>query len=383
VGEILALLQELGIEKETLVFFSGDNGGADYFRSEQHPRGIHGANTHPETGVEYRGKKGNLYEGGLRIPFIARWPGRIPAGRVSDHLGYFPDILPTIAEVTKATPPADIDGISLLPELIGPEAAGHAQSKHDYLYWELSGWTAIRQGDWRAVKPARADAWELYNVVQDPSESNDLGKAQPDVLSKLVALAESAHEPVREGTFRTTQRHERDRRAKFGKHDQPDPPAANKSLSLHKMPTEGMLSNADWRIVRCSSENTGNQKYAGNAIDGDPTTVWHTRFSGGAAPPPHELLIDLGADRTIRGFVYLGRQDGSWNGAIKDIEFSVGALPDQFGTPVVKATLKKAKSPQTVSCDETRGRYVLLRAHSEYSPDPTFATVAELGVIGE
>ena len=98
VGEILALLRELGIEQNTLVFFSGDNGGADYFASAKYPRGVHSANKNPQTGVEFRGKKGNLYEGGVRVPCIARWPGRIPPGRVSDHLGYFPDILPTVAE---------------------------------------------------------------------------------------------------------------------------------------------------------------------------------------------------------------------------------------------------------------------------------------------
>ena len=123
VGEVLALLKELGIEDNTLVFFSGDNGGADYFTSADHPRGIHSANKHPETGVEFRGKKGNLYEGGLRVPFLARWPGKIAPGRTTDHLSYFPDLLPTIAEVTGAKAPSDIDGISILPTLIGEAAA--------------------------------------------------------------------------------------------------------------------------------------------------------------------------------------------------------------------------------------------------------------------
>ena len=386
VGEVLALLRELGIEDNTLVFFSGDNGGADYFSSTEYPRGIHGANKHPETGVEYRGKKGNLYEGGLRIPFIARWPGKIASGRETDLLGYFPDILPTIAEVTGATPPADVDGISLLPELIGAEAAGHAQAEHDFLYWEIGGWIAIRQGNWRAVKPVRPDAWELYDLSSDPSESNDVADAHQEVLARLVSLAEQAHAPVQEGTFRTTVRHERDRRAKFGKQDETDPPP-NKpddkaSRSIRAMPTDGMLPNNGWKVVRVSSENTGNKKFARNAIDGDPTTLWHSRFSGSAAPPPHELVIDLGAQRTIRGFVYLGRQDGGWNGAIKDIEFAISEAPDQFGAPVVKQTLEKTKAPQRISCDETKGRYVLLRALSEYSGH-TFATVAELGVIGE
>ena len=216
VGEILALLKELGIEQNTLVFFSGDNGGADYFPSKEHPRGVHSANKHPDTGVEFRGKKGTLYEGGLRVPFIARWPGKIAPGSVSEHLGYFPDILPTLAEATGCTAPADTDGLSILPTLLGQSAA---QKQHDYLYWEINGWTAIREGQWRAVKPAKAKAWELNDVATDSSESSDLAAAQPDILAKLTALAAQAHEPAREGSFTHTDLHDRDRRAKYGKHD--------------------------------------------------------------------------------------------------------------------------------------------------------------------
>ncbi len=219
IGEVLALLKELNIDDNTLVFFSGDNGGADYFPSKELPRGVHYANKNPQTGVEYRGKKGDLYEGGLRVPFAARWPGKVKAGRVSEHLGYFPDILPTVAEATGATPPSDIDGVSILPELIGEAAAGHKQAQHDYLYWEIGGWTAIRQKNWRAVKPAKSTAWELYDLSSDPSEFKNLASAHPEVLNKLVALATAAHQPAVEGTFARTDRHERDRRAKYGKHD--------------------------------------------------------------------------------------------------------------------------------------------------------------------
>jgi arylsulfatase A-like enzyme len=221
VGEVLALLKELGLDDKTLVCFSGDNGGADYFVTPEHPRGVHSANKHPQTGVEFRGKKGNLYEGGLRVPFVARWPGKIAAGGTTDLLAYFPDILPTIADVTGATMPSEIDGVSLLPTLIGEKAAGKSQAKHDYLYWEINGWTAIRQGDWRAVKPEKSKSWELYNVASDTSESKDLAATEPAVLARLTALATAAHQPVREGTFANTELHERDRRSKYGKHDDP------------------------------------------------------------------------------------------------------------------------------------------------------------------
>ena len=119
VGEMIDLLQELDLAENTIVFFSGDNGGNDYFKSDEYPRGLHGANVHPETGEQFRGTKGTLYEGGLRIPALAYWPGRIEGGRVSDHLWYFPDILPTLADITGAKAPKDIDGISFWPELQG------------------------------------------------------------------------------------------------------------------------------------------------------------------------------------------------------------------------------------------------------------------------
>ncbi len=386
VGEVLALLKELRVEQNTLVLFSGDNGGADYFASKDHPRGVHSANKDPSTGVEYRGHKGQLYEGGLRVPFLARWPGKIAAGGVSEHLAYFPDVLPTIAELTGGKAPADVDGLSILPTLLGEQAAGHTQKQHDFLYWELGGATAIRQGTWRAVRPKPTSKWELYDLSSDPSESKDLAAAKPDMVTKLDALAAKSHIPAVEGTFARTDRHERDRRAKTGQQDNPnapDPLTGNKpNAKAAVMPTRGMLSNKDWKIVRVSSENIDNKKFARNAIDGDPTTLWHSRFTGAVAAPPHELVIDLGAERTIRGFVYLARQDAGWNGAIKDIEFCISQSPEKFGEPMVKATLTKQKEPQTVECPTTKGRYILLRAQSAHS-EQAFASVAEFGIRGE
>ncbi|MGZ0168637.1 MAG: arylsulfatase, partial [Planctomycetales bacterium] len=122
VGEVLDLLKELSLDENTIVFFCGDNGGNDYFKDKEHPRGFHGANVDPATGVEFRGTKGTLYEGGLRIPMSVRWPGKIKPGQVSDLLWYFPDVLPTVAELTGSKAPKDVDGMSILPELIGEEA---------------------------------------------------------------------------------------------------------------------------------------------------------------------------------------------------------------------------------------------------------------------
>ena len=387
VGEMLALLKELGLDDNTLIFFSGDNGGNDYFKSAEYPRGVHLANKDPKTGVEFRGTKGSLYEGGLRIPFMARWPGKIAPGGVSDHLGYFPDILPTIAEATGATPPADIDGLSLLPELTGQK---NAQKQHDYLYWEIGTWTAIRQGSWRAVQPKTGKTWELYDLATDPSEAKDVAATHPDILAKLTALAAQAHEPTREGSFTKTDRHERDRRAKFGKQDdtslEASPSGVKKKGQSKKSaatwPLPGLLPNTNWKLVHVSSENTSNKKHASNAIDGDPETLWHSQFTGGAVKPPHELILDLGAPHRIRGFVYLGRQDSGWNGAVKDIEFSISTTADTFGPPAAKASLTKTKEPQPIQCPETTGRYIRMRALSEQNGGD-LASMAEWGIVGD
>jgi arylsulfatase A-like enzyme len=211
VGDIRALLKELGIEKNTLIMFSGDNGGAGHGNK----------NTNPRTGlVQYRAGKGSIYEGAFRVPFIACWPGEIPSGRISDHLGYFPDVLPTLAELAGAELPGGVDGVSFVPELTGETAAGRRQPQHDYLYWEQNDSRAIRQGNWRAVKPPKGAQWELYDLASDTSESKDLAAKYPEILARLTALVEQAHTPCQTGTFTTTEFLERDRRAKFGKHDQ-------------------------------------------------------------------------------------------------------------------------------------------------------------------
>jgi hypothetical protein len=376
VGEVVALLKELGLDENTIIFFCGDNGGADYFRTQDHPRGFFGANVHPKTGVEFRGRKGNLYEGGLRVPMIVRWPGKIAPGRVSDLLWYFPDVLPTLAELAGAEAPKDIDGLSIAPELLGEKAAGRKQPQHEFLYWELGGQTAVRMGNWKAVKARRAPDWELYDLSKDVSEANNIAAQHPDVLNKMKALAEKAHDDVRPGTFHDRAIHERDRRAKWGATRQP------KLGKVHALPPKGLLPNKGWKLVRVSSESRFNAKLARHAIDGDPRTWWHSKFQGGVAEHPHELVIDLGGEHTIRGFRYLARQDGSWNGAIKDCEFYVGASPDRFDKPAAKATFGKTRKPQEVTCQPTRGRYLLLRALSEVHGSP-WASIAELGVVGE
>lgn len=199
IGQILLLLKELKIADNTIVFVTGDNGGARYFGDAKHPHGFFGPNVDPRTKKVFRGFKGSLYEGGLRVPFIVNWPGRIKPGRVSKHLSYFPDIMPTLAELAGGECPKDIDGISIVPTLLGKEAAGREQKQHEYLYWEYGGSVAVRMGNWKTIKPRRAREFELYDLSKDIEEKTNVAADHPEILAKMVAFAKQAHTPVRPG----------------------------------------------------------------------------------------------------------------------------------------------------------------------------------------
>jgi arylsulfatase len=202
-GRLFALLKELGIDDNTIVLFTSDNG-----------------TTHLRAQVDYeffdsvgelRGLKGSVYEGGVREPFIARWPGRIPANTVSGHIGAHYDVLPTLAELAGAEVPAGIDGISILPELLGA-AAG--QQKHDFIFWDFAGsggQIAVRMGDWKAVKTnvkKNPDApLELYNLKKDLSETANVAVQHPEIVEKIEAIilrerTRPAVDKFRFGTYR-------------------------------------------------------------------------------------------------------------------------------------------------------------------------------------
>lgn len=213
-GEIVDLLRELGLEENTIVFFTGDNGGQDRFKTPEHPRGYFGPNVNPETGKAFRGGKGNLYEGGLRIPFLVRWPGQVEAGRVSDFTFAQYDMLATLAEVAGVAKAPENDGSSILPEILGETDRAAA---HEMFYWEFMKQTAVRKGHWKAIQPNENKPWELYDLSSDIEESESVAQAHPDLLAEMKAFAEASHEPVRPGTYSDPERvrHERDRWAKW------------------------------------------------------------------------------------------------------------------------------------------------------------------------
>ena len=379
VAAVLGLLRELGLEDNTIVFFTGDNGGQDRFKDKEHPRGYFGPNVNPKTGVEFRGGKGNLYEGGLRIPFLVRWPGRIEAGRVSDLIFYQPDVLPTLAELTGATAPGDIDGISILPEILGTgKPAGR-----EMLYWEFQPQTAVRFGDWKAVQPKPEAPWELYDLGSDISETTSVADRHPQILEKMTAFAAASHTPVEPGEYTDPERtrHEKDRQAKWGASRAAETkPAGGK---FHRIRDKDLIPFDQMKLIRFSSENHANDRKAFYAIDGSPGTVWHSQFQPELKKHPHELVIDLGAACEVRGFRYLARQDRGWNGAFAETEFYLSDSPDHFPEqPAVTATFEKVKTPQAADCEKPiRARYVKVRALTEVSGHD-WASAAEVGVIG-
>lgn len=223
VGEVLDLLKELSLEENTIVFFSGDNGGQDRFKTPKHPRGFFGPNVNPKTGVEFRGGKTNLYEGGLRIPSIVRWPGKVEAGGVSDLVWFQPDVFPTLAELTEGTPPDDLDGLSILPTILGESQFGRKQEQHEFLYWEYGAQTAVRRGTWKAIQSKPDRDWELYDLSKDISEARNVAAEHPSIVAELKQLAAASHVAAEPGTFADPNRvlHERDRKAKWGSRTPP------------------------------------------------------------------------------------------------------------------------------------------------------------------
>lgn len=192
VGRIMNLLKQRGIDQETVVFFSSDNGPT--FNGGTDSKFFHSAGP-------FRGLKTELYEGGIRVPFIVRWPGHIKPSMETDRVSSFCDVLPTLAEIGGAEPPNDIDGISVLPTLLGKRG----QKKHRYLFWEYHERgvsQAVRMGNWKAIRHqilSRADGpIELYDLTKDIAERNDVAARYPKMTTRMAKIMEEAHTPSKE-----------------------------------------------------------------------------------------------------------------------------------------------------------------------------------------
>ncbi len=178
VGKLLALVEELGIANTTLILFNSDNGPHAKGRDPQYFQGA----------GPLRGIKGDVYEGGIRVPLLARWPGRIAAGRVVNEPVAFWDYPAALAEAAGIHETPKTDGISFLPAMTGRGVQRH----HLHLYWEFNqkdvGWQAVRSGKWKAVRAGKDAATELYDLESDPGESKDVAAVQPAVRDRLSAL---------------------------------------------------------------------------------------------------------------------------------------------------------------------------------------------------
>ena len=187
VGRLLAHLKDLGLDGNTAVFFTSDNG--------PHREGGHDPNFFDDNG-RLRGIKRDLYEGGIRVPAIVRWPGRVRPGSVSDAVWAFWDFLPTAAEIAAAPAPAGLDGVSLVPALEGRPMPQHAP-----LYWEFheGGFhQAVRAGDWKGVRHGLAGKVELYDLRADPGETRNLASKRPEAVARIEAILAAARTESRE-----------------------------------------------------------------------------------------------------------------------------------------------------------------------------------------
>jgi arylsulfatase A-like enzyme len=187
VGELLAQLRRLGLDEKTLVVFSSDNG----------PHREGGPSYDPaffQASGPLAGIKRSLTDGGIRVPFIARWPGRIRPGSVSTHVGYFGDLMATFAEVAGAKPLPNLDSISLVPTLLGRTG----QRRHEFLYWEFYedgvSQAVLLEDRWKGIRLKNPRApLQLYDLANDLGETTDVAAKEPNVAERLVRIMREAH----------------------------------------------------------------------------------------------------------------------------------------------------------------------------------------------
>lgn len=190
IGEVLNLVNELGIDDNTLIIFSSDNGA--------HKEGGHDPKFWNSTG-NLRGHKRDMHEGGIRAPMLARWPGVIKPGSTTGHLSSFQDVLPTVAELLNQPVPKQVDGISFLPTLMGNT---DQQKKHKYLYWEFCKGSnqqiysqAVRMNDWKAYLQVNKKM-ELFDLNTDPFETKDIASSHPEIIKQMEAAIKESHVPL-------------------------------------------------------------------------------------------------------------------------------------------------------------------------------------------
>jgi len=187
VGRVLESLKAAGIDQQTVVFFCSDNGArsgaakhltevAQFFRS----------------GGPLTGYKRDMYEGGIRVPMLVRWPGKVPASATTDAICYFADFLPTAADLAGIAPPGETDGLSVVPSLLGRK---QDELGRRFLYWEFfeRGFQqAVRWGRWKAVRLAPDKPLELYDLVHDVGETRNVDREHPEIVQRIEEYLKTA-----------------------------------------------------------------------------------------------------------------------------------------------------------------------------------------------
>ncbi|MEQ8791904.1 MAG: arylsulfatase [Pirellulaceae bacterium] len=192
VGRLMDRLKKYGVDDNTIVLFTSDNG--------PHAEGGNDPDFQDSNGP-LQGIKRSLTEGGIRVPMIVRWPGHVQAGSTSDFAGAFWDVMPTLADLAgdRSALPDDIDGISFAPELLGGK-----QPPHDHLYWafyERGGARALRMGDWKAVQQPFNTPVRLYNLASDLPEANNVAGEHPDLVAKMTKIMDAEYKPSERWKF--------------------------------------------------------------------------------------------------------------------------------------------------------------------------------------
>lgn len=188
IGQIIKTVHETGIDSSTIIFFTSDNGATNISDEWQ----LFNSN------APLKGEKRDPYEGGIRVPMIVRYPGNIEAGQISNAVWYFADVMPTLATLANAMAPENLDGINIVPTILGDKQ----DLNNRYLYWEFyrrSGWRAVRFGNWKAIQKGMNQVVhqdiELYDLQQDIGETTNIADQHPDIVKKAEEMFIEAHTP--------------------------------------------------------------------------------------------------------------------------------------------------------------------------------------------
>lgn len=344
VGAVLALLKELKLEENTLVIFTSDNG--------PHKEGGGDPEFFNSSGP-LKGYKRSFHDGGIRVPMVGRWPGKIQPGSVTGHISGFQDLMPTACEITGLPVPKGIDGISFLPTLLGRTAG---QTAHEYLYWDGGG-RAIRMGKWKALRRSSTSMW-LFDLSQDIGETKDVSANYPEVVRKLHRLFEEAH---------TESEHWNSRPGHSASFPNPG----------KRLPETEMLPRDGWKVTASSEHGPRPCRFA---LDGKTQTHYHSAYNPRIVPYPHTFDVDLGREYQVHGFRYLPRQADPQNGRIMEYEFYVSLDGKDWGKPVAVGQFPNLADEQEVKFEARPTRHVRLLGKKGHTDN--FAVIAELNVLG-